>query len=56
LSKFKRRKIEPGISVMRLVERYADYLQIGYQAFMRLDTNLIDAGTHPIAVMQQSAV
>jgi HK97 family phage major capsid protein len=55
MSKFKRRKIQPGITVMRLVERYADYLQVGYQAYMRFDTNLIDAGTNPIAVMQQSA-
>lgn len=42
-------------TVMRLVERYADYLQVGYTAFFRVDGQLVDAGTHPIAVMQQSA-
>jgi HK97 family phage major capsid protein len=42
-------------AVLRLVERYADYLQVGFIAFFRCDANLIDAGTHPLAVMQQSA-
>jgi HK97 family phage major capsid protein len=37
-----------GIQLMRLVERYADYLQVGFIAFMRLDGELIDAGTNPI--------
>jgi HK97 family phage major capsid protein len=44
-----------GITVLRLVERYADYLQIGFLCYQRFDSNLIDAGTHPIAVGQQSA-
>jgi HK97 family phage major capsid protein len=55
MSKFKLRRVAGGITVLRLIERYADYLQIGLTAFMRFDSNLIDAGTHPIAVMQQSA-
>lgn len=55
LSTYKLRKVAGGITVQRLVERYADYLQIGLQAFMRADGQLIDAGTHPIAVLQQSA-
>ncbi len=42
-------------TVMRLVERYADYLQIGLISFFRVDGQLVDAGQHPIAVMQQSA-
>jgi HK97 family phage major capsid protein len=42
-------------TVLRLVERYADYLQVGLTAFFRVDGQLVDAGTHPIAVMQQSA-
>jgi HK97 family phage major capsid protein len=56
MSCFKVRKVAGGVTVLRLVERYADYLQIGLQAFMRFDSNEIDAGTHPLAVMQQSAV
>jgi len=30
-------------------------LQVGFTAFFRCDSNLIDAGTHPIVVGQQSA-
>lgn len=52
---FKVREVAGGTTLMVLRERYADYLQVGYIAFQRLDSNLIDAGTHPIAVMQQSA-
>jgi len=55
MSSFKVREVSGGTTVMRLVERYADYLQVGYIAFQRFDSNLIDAGTHPIAVMQNSA-
>lgn len=55
MSTFKLRRVAGGVTVLRLVERYADYLQVGYTAFMRFDSNLIDAGTHPIAVLQQSA-
>lgn len=54
-STFKVRVVEPGITVMRLVERYADYLQQGFMAWQRFDSNLIDAGTHPVAILQQSA-
>ena len=55
MSAFKVRELRAGTTVMRLTERYADYLQVGYTAFQRFDSNLIDAGTHPIAVGQQSA-
>lgn len=55
MKRFKVRRVAGGITVLRLVERYADYWQIGFVAFMRFDTNLIDAGTHPVAVLQQSA-
>jgi len=55
VSTFMVRKVDGGISVMRLVERYADYLQVGFQAFMRADSQLVNAGTNPIAVLQQSA-
>ena len=55
LKTFKVRRVAGGITVIRMVERYADYLQVGFTAFMRFDSNLIDAGTHPVAVLQQSA-
>ncbi len=55
MSTFKLREVAGGTTVLRLTERYADYLQVGYIAFQRFDSNLIDAGTHPIAVGQQSA-
>lgn len=55
LSTFKVREVAGGTTMLRLVERFAEYLQVGYTAFQRFDTNLVDAGTHPIAVLQQSA-
>lgn len=55
MSTFKVRKVAGGTTMLVLRERYADYLQVGFTAFQRLDSNLIDAGTHPIAVLQQSA-
>jgi HK97 family phage major capsid protein len=54
LSTFKVREVAGGTTVLVLRERYADYLQIGMTAFQRFDSNLIDAGTHPIALLQQS--
>lgn len=54
LSTYKLRLVaEPTILV--LSERYADYLQKGMIGFIRADGQLVDAGTHPIAVLQQSA-
>jgi HK97 family phage major capsid protein len=44
-----------GIQVLRLVERYAEYRQIGFLAFARADAVLVDAGTHPIKYLQQLA-
>jgi HK97 family phage major capsid protein len=55
LSKYMVRRVAGGTTVMRLVERYADYLQVGFLAFMRADGQLLDAGTHPIAAFQNSA-
>lgn len=58
MSKYKLRKIGE-IQVQRLVERYADYLQVGFMAWLRADAQLVDAnliaGQGPIAVGQQSA-
>jgi HK97 family phage major capsid protein len=51
---FKIRRVK-GYVTMRLTERYADYLQVGFLAAERADSNLIDAGTHPVALLQNSA-
>jgi HK97 family phage major capsid protein len=56
MSCFKVRELIVGTTVLVLRERYADYLQVGYIAFQRFDSNLVDAGTHPIVVGQNSAV
>lgn len=55
LTKYKYRKVAGGTSIMRLTERYADFLQVGIMAFLRADGNLVDAGTHPVAVFVNSA-
>ncbi len=52
MSKFIIRKVR-DMSVLRLDERYADYGQVGFIAFSRVDSNLIDAGTHPLNYLQQ---
>jgi HK97 family phage major capsid protein len=54
-SKYKARRVAGGTTVMRLVERYADYLQVGYIGFLRADGNLLDAGTHPVAYYTNAA-
>ena len=55
MSKFKVREVGSGVTLIRLVERYQDYLQTGFLAFRRFDSQLIDSGTHPLALLQQSA-
>jgi len=55
MSTYKVREVAGGTTVLVLRERYADYLQVGMTAFQRFDGNLINAGTGPIAVLQQSA-
>lgn len=44
-----------GVQLLRLTERYADYLQVGFLAFARHDGGLLDAGTNPIKYYQNSA-
>ena len=34
--------------LVRMVERYADFHQVGFVAFFRGDADLLDAGTNPI--------
>lgn len=52
LKKFIARRVK-DLSVVKLVERYAELGQVGFISFARLDSNLIDAGTHPVNVLQQ---
>ena len=46
-SKFHLRDVSQ-MQMMRLTERYADYLQVAFLLFSRHDSALLDAGTHPI--------
>jgi HK97 family phage major capsid protein len=43
------------LSVLRLVERFADYGQVAFIGFARYDGNLLDAGTHPVKYLVQAA-
>jgi HK97 family phage major capsid protein len=52
LQKFVIRKVR-DMQLLRLVERYADFGQVGFIAFSRVDSNLVDAGTHPIQQLIQ---
>lgn len=54
LSKYKIRQVRT-IRLRRLVERYADIDAEGFVAFMRMDGDLLDAGTDPVRVLQQAA-
>jgi HK97 family phage major capsid protein len=48
-----RQALDPML--IRLDERYADTLEVGFLMFERVDGNLVDAGTHPLKYFQQSA-
>lgn len=52
LKKFTVRRVK-DLSVVKLVERYAELGQVAFLSFARLDSNLIDAGTHPVNLLQQ---
>lgn len=43
-----------GMQLLRLTERYADYLQVGFLAFSRHGGRLVDAGTDPIKYITQA--
>ncbi len=43
------------VTMVRLNERYAEYDQIAFVAFMRMDGRILDGGTHPIKYYQNSA-
>lgn len=51
-SKFIARKVR-DLSIARLDERFADFGEVGYVGFSRIDSRLVDAGTHPINVLVQ---
>jgi HK97 family phage major capsid protein len=53
-SKYKIRRVKTT-QLVRANERFIDKLQVGFLAFQRFDGNLVDAGTHPIAVLQHPA-
>lgn len=52
-SKYKIRMVR-STRLRRLVERYADYDQEGFIAFLRADGNLVDAGTAPIKYLKMA--
>src|SRR5690606_29331941 len=54
LRKYKIRIVR-GVAMLRLAERYADYLQVGFMAFQRFDGSLVDAGTNPVKYLQLAA-
>jgi HK97 family phage major capsid protein len=47
LDRYKVRRVK-NMSVQRLIERYAEFGQVGLIAWARYDGNLLDAGTHPV--------
>lgn len=51
-NKFIARKVR-DLSIARLDERFADYGQVAYVGFSRIDSRLVDAGTHPLNVLIQ---
>jgi len=42
------------VTLLRLDERFAEFLQVAFLAFMRTDGDLLDAGTHPVRGYQNS--
>ncbi len=44
-----------NIQMLRLVERYAEFLQVGFLGFSRHDGRMVDAGTGPIAALTHPA-
>ncbi len=44
-----------GITVLRLAERFAEFGQVAFLAFLRTDGDLLDAGTNPVKHYANSA-
>jgi HK97 family phage major capsid protein len=53
-SKFVLRDVN-NMTMLRLVERGAEYLQVWFLMFHRHDSILLDAGTNPIKYLAQAA-
>lgn len=53
LSKYMIREVNT-MRIRVLEERYAENDEVAYIAFMRNDGHLLDAGTHPVVLLQQS--
>lgn len=51
-NKFIVRKVR-DLSIVRLDERFAEKGEVGYVGFSRIDSRLVDAGTHPLNVLIQ---
>jgi len=51
LQKFIMRKVR-DLSVLRLDERFADFGEVAFIGFSRIDSNLVDAGVHPIGFLE----
>jgi HK97 family phage major capsid protein len=47
LTKYVARQVNQVV-MMRLTERYAEFLQVGFLGFQRWDGDILDAGTNPI--------
>lgn len=43
-----------GFQLMRLAERYAEFLQVGFIGYARADGDLLDAGTNPVKHLIQA--
>ena len=52
-SKFHIRDVQ-AMQLLRLSERYAEFLQVAFLLFTRHDCMLLDAGTHPIKYFKQA--
>jgi HK97 family phage major capsid protein len=44
-----------GITLLRLEERYADFHQVAFLAFARMDGDLLNAGTNPVKLFVNAA-
>jgi HK97 family phage major capsid protein len=49
------RTVNEGLSILRLVERFADTREVGFFGYGRIGGFATDAGTHPILALQQHA-
>lgn len=53
-SKFIVRQVK-DLQILRLDERFADYGEVAFVGFSRIDSKLVDAGTHPLNTLHMSS-